>query len=349
MNMSAILVQRNLLEASMKDFFKGLVMITAALLIFPAVPYIVGAISPQPEEAVEASADITVPRYEPYDIISEVKIYDTVGERSITVTTEEYLAASLAAQLSPDADPEVLKAQAVLMYTYILRRRLEEADSPTPELHGCDISNDASKYPRLALGDDLSYDLEPYRKVSQDVLGEYCAYNGDPISVAYCYSAGTTTESAETVLGVEVPYLKATPTSEADGYLTTVTYTSEEVFARLTTTPDGYVLLGDASDWITEKETMPSGYVKSVYLDSRFVVSGTEIAQLLNLPSARFTYRYSPATDRFTFTVSGSGSLVGLSQRGASALAEDGYNYKEILLHYFSGIDIVKSKAPSTE
>ena len=262
----------------------------------------------------------------------------------LTVTVEEYIAAALASQLSSEAEPELLKAQGVLMYTYLMKRRLEEAKNPTPELCGCDISTDSSKYPRLALGGEPSYDLEPYRDAAREVVGVYCAYGGEPISVAYCYSAGSRTESAATVLGVDVPYLTSVPTEEPDSYITTVTYTSDEVFARLTTTPDGYVLLGGAEGWIKEKETTSGGYVRSVYLDSRFVVSGTELARLLNLPSARFTYRYSAATDRFVFTVSGSGSLVGLSQRGGNALAAQGYNYKEILLHFFPGIEIVEAK-----
>ncbi len=324
----------------MKDFFRGIALITAALLLFPAVPYIVGAFF-GPQETVEAVADAVVPLEKTYEPITEVNIYDIVSERVLTVTTEEYIASALAALLPPDAEPELLKAQAVLMYTYILRRRIEEQESPTPELYGCDISTDVSKYPRLVLGDGLSYNLEPFRSAAKEASGIYCAYNGEPISVAYCYSAGTVTESSDTVLGVDLPYLKSKASYEPDAYITTVTYTSEEVFARLTTASDGYVLLGGASGWITEKETAANGYVKSVYLDSRFVVSGIELARLLNLPSARFTYRYSDSTDRFTFTVSGSGSLVGMSQRGAEVLAKDGWNYKEILLYYFTGTEII--------
>ena len=310
----------------MKDFFRGLAMITATLLIFPAVSYLIGVFAPPEPEAVEASAEAVFEAPETAEFISEVRVYDTVKQRAITLTAEEYLAAALAAQLSPEAEPELLKAQAVLMYTYILKRRLDETEAPTAELFGCDIS--------------------VYRDAANAVLGEYCAYLDEPISVAYCYSAGTATESAETVLGIDVPYLQSVPSAEPDAYYTTVSYTSDEVFARLTTTDSGYVLLGGAEGWITPKETAPSGYVKSVYLDSRFVVSGAEIASLLNLPSARFTYRYSSATDRFTFTVSGSGSLVGLSQRGGNALAKQGFNYKEILLKYFSDIEIKSSKAP---
>lgn len=328
----------------MKDFFKGIAMVTAALILFPAVPYIVGTVFPPDEPAVEASADIQIPREDGYDLITEVYIYDTVSERVLTVSTEEYVAAALAAQLSPDAEPELLKAQAVLMYTYILRRRMEENARPSAELYGCDISTDTNKYPRLALGNEPSFALELFRKIAREVMGEYCSYGGEPISVAYCSSAGASTESSDTVLGVDVPYLKSTPTFEPDGYYTTVSYTEDEVSARLMTADDGYILLGEPDGWITLKDVTESGYVQSVYISSQYVVSGIEIARLLNLPSARFTFRYSSGTNKFIFTVSGSGSLVGLSQRGGNALAAEGYNYREILLHFFSGIDIKTSR-----
>lgn len=330
----------------MKDFFKGIALITVSLILFPAVPCLIGVASGQ-GDVVQASVEISgVEKESAEETVGEVYLYDIYEERVITLTAEEYVASALAVQLPPETDPEVLKAQAVLMYTYILRRRLEEKRSPTPGLMGCDISNDTDKYPRLALDFGESADRDVFLNAAKEVLGEYCAYGGEPISVAYCRSAGTETESAQTVLGEDIPYLQKTPTYEPDAYYTTVTYTADEVFARLTTAGEGYVLLGGAESWITVKEAADSGYICSAYLDSRFIISGAELARLLNLPSARFTFRYSPSTERFTFTVSGSGSLVGFSQRGAMALAEQGYNYKELLLHYFRDIDIVSPKAP---
>lgn len=329
----------------MKDFFKGISLITAALLLFPALPMLIGTIAPREEPVAAVTAELNVPKTAAaYDYLPEIRLYDTVSSREIVLTTEEYLISALAAQLAPTADKELLKAQTVVMYTYILKRRNEEIAAPTAALNGCDISTDTSKYPRLALGQDEPLDRELYRQAISEVIGEYIAYQNEPISVAYCYSAGTATESAEAVLGVDLPYLKSVQSGEPDAFYTTVSYTADEVFARLTTADSGYVLLGGAEKWITSKETSESGYVKSVYLDSRFVVSGLEIAQLLNLPSAKFTYRYSPNTDRFTFTVSGSGSLVGMSLRGAAVLAADGSSYREILEHYFSEIEIISSK-----
>ena len=117
----------------MKDFFRGILVVTAALMIFPMIPYLIGAISPAPEvKAVEAEAGVISAPESAVSMPEEVNIYDTVSESVITLSAEEFVASALAAQLSAEAEPELLKAQAVLMYTYIFRRRIDERVSPTP-------------------------------------------------------------------------------------------------------------------------------------------------------------------------------------------------------------------------
>ncbi|MEG2144786.1 MAG: SpoIID/LytB domain protein, partial [Oscillospiraceae bacterium] len=45
-------------------------------------------------------------------------------------------------------------------------------------------------------------------------------------------------------------------------------------------------------------------------------------------------------SDKFRFDVYGYGHGVGLSQHGANIMAQEGYSYKEILQHYYTGIEI---------
>jgi len=42
----------------------------------------------------------------------------------------------------------------------------------------------------------------------------------------------------------------------------------------------------------------------------------------------------------FTITGSGWGHNVGMSQWGAYAMAQQGYNYKDILTFYYTGIEV---------
>ena len=68
--------------------------------------------------------------------------------------------------------------------------------------------------------------------------------------------------------------------------------------------------------------------------------TGREIRQALGLRSSNFTVEKKE--DGFLFTVSGYGHGAGMSQYGASFLAEKGMGYHEILKHYYTGIDFQK-------
>ena len=50
----------------------------------------------------------------------------------------------------------------------------------------------------------------------------------------------------------------------------------------------------------------------------------------------------SDVIDRFRFRGAGFGHGVGMCQTGATGMAEDGARYEDILIHYFSGIDVRK-------
>ena len=72
---------------------------------------------------------------------------------------------------------------------------------------------------------------------------------------------------------------------------------------------------------------------------------GTQVRSALGLRSALFTISYrqgsglNPQTE-IVFTSSGSGHGVGMSQYGADGMGREGYTYKEILKHYYSGVEI---------
>ena len=68
------------------------------------------------------------------------------------------------------------------------------------------------------------------------------------------------------------------------------------------------------------------------------ILKGREVREALNLPSANFTINISE--DTVTFTSNGSGHGVGMSQYGADGMAKNGYTYKDILSHYYSGTQV---------
>lgn len=60
---------------------------------------------------------------------------------------------------------------------------------------------------------------------------------------------------------------------------------------------------------------------------------------LIGLKSTNFNYKIDD--DNIIFSVIGYGHGVGMSQTGADALAKQGYNYEEIIKHYYNNVEIV--------
>jgi stage II sporulation protein D len=65
-------------------------------------------------------------------------------------------------------------------------------------------------------------------------------------------------------------------------------------------------------------------------------VRGVELRQIYGLRSAAFDVEVKDGYVRFFVT--GYGHGVGMSQYGANEMAERGADWKEILMHYYTGI-----------
>ena len=65
-----------------------------------------------------------------------------------------------------------------------------------------------------------------------------------------------------------------------------------------------------------------------------------EARSILGLKSTNFSI--IKEEDRILFKVIGNGHGVGMSQTGADSLAKQGFSYKEILMHYYTGTQITK-------
>lgn len=293
---------------------------------------------------------------------SEKVIYSVTGDDSfrvlcektgqvITISAEEYIIGAVMAEMPCDYPDEALKAQAVAASTYAVRRREEQTAAPDPELKGAYISDDPEKYQgffteeqaRLFYGD--SYD-EAYEKISsavKSVSDTILIYEGEPIVAAFHSMSAGITENAENVWGTAVPYLIAAESEydiSAPDSTVTFEYTLTELSARLYAAyPDrfSYEDMDTLTVDITEKSS--SGTVLTADAgDISF--TGQDIRRIFSLPSACFDIAYSD--DSAVFTCYGKGHGVGMSQYGAKALAEKGYTYDQILLHYYNGAEFAE-------
>lgn len=67
-------------------------------------------------------------------------------------------------------------------------------------------------------------------------------------------------------------------------------------------------------------------------------LTGSQVRTLFSLRSAAFTVAWDGAG--FTFSVTGYGHGVGMSQYGANAMAKEGSSFRDILTWYYTGAQV---------
>ena len=105
------------------------------------------------------------------------------------------------------------------------------------------------------------------------------------------------------------------------------------------------------SDSVPDKVTVKSASgTKETTIHGSYVISGngkiqsadglTEQYVVLSEDNLTSFPRYAPEEGEYLFAGMGSGHGVGMSQSGAYGMAQQGFTYKEILEHYFTGISV---------
>ena len=225
--------------------------------------------------------------------------------------------------------PEAIKAQAVATYTFI---KQANASGSTP-------------YISMAKSADAKV-----KNAVSEVLGQAVYYNGSYAFTPYhATSAGKTTTSSA-VWGGNYPYLVSVDSSvdkSAKGYTSTTNISSDKV-SEILNLKLGIETTGDPSTWFNVLTYEEGGYKGKVSVcgESKSRKNGSDITgrllreQVFGLRSAAFDIDYNSSSDSFTFTTYGYGHGVGLSQTGANSYANQGWSYKQILQHYYSGTTI---------
>lgn len=271
------------------------------------------------------------------------KILDTKSDQVLTVDDRDFICGSVSSEMSPLAETEALKAQAVACYTYYSRLREAQRKAPDSSLKGADFSAD--------LQDGQSYltpDLRKTRwgshydsysqtisKVVDSVFGQVLKSQNELIEATFYAISSGNTESSADIWGGARPYLVsvASPGDRfAGGYQTTVVLTQDEMKSKILAAAPGADLSGDPSGWVGATDRTEAGSVKTVVLGGKSL-SGNSARSAFGLRSANFTVSF--AGGKFTFLVKGYGHDVGMSQAGAQYMAKQGANYRQILSWYY--------------
>ncbi|MCH5350146.1 MAG: stage II sporulation protein D [Oscillospiraceae bacterium] len=344
----------------MKELLKIAVIFAALLMIIPAPAVFVSKdiqeTYSEDTMQTETASETTVPEVTPIKYEQEIteedilKVLDFTSGQVLDIPMQDYVIGAILAEMPATYHPEALKAQAVAARTYAVRQREKQRISPDPELMGADISNDSTKYQAYfttaqakefyGSGYDTYFQKAADAVDATDKLVLY--YDEEPIVAAFHAISGGMTESAEVIWGSPVDYLVPADSSadmDAPSYPDEKIFTAKEFRSIIKKVYPEADLSAPADEWVTINETSPSGTVTEMTVGT-VTLKGTEFRSLFSLRSANFTVSCNAGSRQFCISTKGYGHGVGMSQYGANAMAENGSDFEEILLHYYKGVEI---------
>lgn len=244
----------------------------------------------------------------------------------VVMDGKDALAKLVATEISDSANSEAIKAQAVIMYTYLAFRD--------------------TNYVVSGVTAATSYS-DSIKNAVDEVYGKTLTYQGKAAFTPYFAISAGKTAAADAVYGKSYTYITAVPSivdRNAQGYETKKTYSKDELKSRISTFDQSLTISDDASKWLSIKKHDASvnsgtGYVAEIDVCGR-TISGADFVQNVlskEIPSHCFTIAFDSVKNEFTITSYGKGLGVGLSIYGADSLAKAGQKYENILGKFYPG------------
>lgn len=277
------------------------------------------------------------------------------------IPLESYLISRLPATIDMSYEPEVLKAQAVVLRTALIRSYYESTDSEIKAQIGS-VESEVGKggqdgrkyiYVESHLPQISGAVYEKSREAVEDTKGMYMVYEEIPVNAPYfAISAGKTRNGNEVFYSEDYPYLKSVICERdftAVNYTQTIKISKRAFYEKL-----GEMAGVDAisEQWLTVQMAKEleanlkvnrdgAGYVTEVSLEDTYI-SGEGVRAAFMLNSSCF--EWEEANHTITIKVKGVGHGLGFCQYGANEAAKKGSDYIDILKYFFTDIVLEKSE-----
>ncbi len=281
-----------------------------------------------------------------------VQVYDVNKKAVIEIEIEEYIKGVVAGEMPAEFEREALKAQAVAARTYLLYKLKKNTVNPdehkdAPICSGIHCQVYYSKDMLLEKFTQAWFD-KYWTKIENAVestKGELLSYDNKIIEPLFHSTSGGKTENSEEVFGSFMPYLRSveSPYEDAAPKLNaSITIPIDEFIKKLS---DEYGIndlnASNLKTKISLLEMSEGGKIKSLKISDK-TLTGREIRSLYSLNSANF--KFIQSKDNIQIVTTGYGHGVGMSQYGANGMAANGYNYEDILKHYYTGVEIIRMR-----
>lgn len=284
--------------------------------------------------------------------VSGFKILDTRSNTVITADDRSFLYGAIVTEMSPDFEPEALKAQGVAAYTFYSRLRKQQRSNPTPSLKGADFSADTQGWQiyvtkeqmKQRWGDKFDTYYNKLTPVVNAIYGKVLKSDGELADATYYAISSGNTETSEDIWGGKRKYLVAVASPGdlfASGYQTSAAFSTAQFKANIMKVASKANLSGDPSSWVGALRRTASGTVQNIQIGG-VNITGGDVRSAFALRSPNFSVSYAKGT--FTFVVRGYGHGVGMSQVGANYMASQGSSYQQILEWYYPTTTLTANK-----
>ncbi len=265
-----------------------------------------------------------------------IRVKKSSDGQIINVPIEEYVIGVVAGEVPASFNIEALKAQAVASRTYALnhaknsKNDYDVTDSTQNQVY---ISYDDMK---KKWKDNYEKNLLKVKNAVLSTKGEVVLYQNNLIDALFFSTSNGYTENSENVFSSSKPYLVSVSSSwdktESPVFNSKSEVSKSEFLFNLGLEKKDNIIIENIKKTNT-------GRVISLSINGKNFKSN-EIKKIFNLKSTSFDIEV--LQEKVVFNVSGYGHGVGMSQYGANGMAKDGYNYKDILKHYYQNCEIKK-------
>ena len=253
------------------------------------------------------------------------------------IELNEYVLGVLAGEMPISFELEALKAQAVASRSYVLKRLYYNKDKDYDVVDS--ITNQVyldNEHLKKAWGDNYIKNINKLKTAVNETFNEYLECDGQIADALFFSTSNGYTENSELVFNFAVSYLKSV-SSPWDKEVTTAFKTTKEMslqefYERLNLPYQEKIKIENIDRSATNR------ILKIKINNQEF--TGREIYNKLKIRSTDFTIEQE--NTNVIITTIGYGHGVGMSQYGALGMAKKGYNYKEILTHYYQNTQIKK-------
>lgn len=271
-----------------------------------------------------------------------IEVYMCDSDKVVTMDLEEYILGVVAGEMPADFHPEALKAQALAARTYTMLRMRQFGGSGCSKHPGAEICTDSTHCQAYKNPASVGKNLDKLKKAVYGTAGEVIVYDNKLIDAVFHSTSGGKTENSEEVWSGRVPYLRSVVSQyeEHSPKYVAQQEVSIDNFIKCIKKLDPEVKINkkNIKNEIKVLERSEGGRITKLRVGDR-IFKGTDIRNALSLNSSNFTFAVGTST--ILFTVVGSGHGIGMSQYGADGMAKKGIGYRDIVMHYYQGVDIV--------